>query len=88
MKVERSICIAIDYYILKTTTPIFVGGKTVPAGTLIEVSHDEMQNIKARNRAVDATESEIAAAENIIVSSTVDHVDNLANRMRDARRQA
>ena len=88
MKVERSVCITIDYYILKTTTPLVVGGKTVPVGTLIEVSHDEMQNIKARNRAVDATELEISATQKIIVSDTVDNADNLVQRLRDARRQA
>lgn len=88
MKVERSVCITIDYYILKTTTPLVAGGKTLPVGTLIEVSHDEMQNIKARNRAVDATELEVAAAEKIIVSDTIDHVDNLAERLRNARRKA
>lgn len=83
MKVEKSVSITVENVILRTTSPLVLCGDLLPAGTLIEVSQDEAANIKSRNRAVDATEAEVAAGVKPVASGTIDNVANLAHRLRE-----
>lgn len=87
MKVEKSICITVENFILKTTAAFALCGELVPAGALIEVSRDEATNLKARNLAVDATQEGVDTADKIIASGTIDSAADLAQRVREVLRK-
>lgn len=72
MKFESKVSIALVSHILKTTTPIVLRGKMLPAGTFIDVSPSEAANLKSRSRAVDATYVEFSASEQVFASGTID----------------
>jgi hypothetical protein len=83
MKFESKISITLASHILKTTTPIVLCGKLLPAGTFIDVSPLEAENVKSRGRAVDATTAEYSAAEHIFMSGTIDSYDEIIKKIRD-----
>ncbi len=83
MKVERTVCITVENFILRTTSALALCGHLVPADKIIEVSRGEAENLKSRNRAVDATQAEVDAADKIIASGTIDNTTDMVQRLRE-----
>ncbi len=83
MKVERTVCITLENFILRATSALALCGHLVPTGTIIEVSRGEAENLKSRNRAVDATQAEVDAAVKIIASGTINNTTDLVQRLRE-----
>ena len=88
MKREKVIPVTLDVYILKVLKVTMINGKAVPVDSIIEVSRDEAANFIPRGVARAATEAEAAAATHIIATGTVDRVDDMAQRLRNAAAKA
>lgn len=50
-----------DTYLLKLTAAIAIEGEVIPAGELVELTGREARNLLHRNKAVLATERDVAA---------------------------
>ena len=84
MKIEKAIPVTIEVHILFVLKMTMIKGDAVKEGSLIEVSPAEAANFKPRGIAREATEEEVAAATQIIATGTVDHVGDMAQRLRVA----
>jgi hypothetical protein len=88
MKIEKVVPVTIEVHILKVLIMTMIKGDAVKEGSLIEVSRDEAANFVRRGVAREATEEEVAAATHIIATGTVDAVDDMAQRLRNAAAKA
>ncbi len=88
MKIEKVIPVTIEVHILMVLNMTMINGAPVLKDSLIEVSRDEAANLVPRGVAREATEEEVAAATHIIATGTVDAVDDMAQRLRNAAAKA